>query len=193
MPKVKSATEANTGPAAEIAVLERLSQPAAAWLAGVSPRTLRDHPEIPRHTDGTYDARDVVSFARGPAKLPEMDDDQLEQLLCIAENFNSETIAKNRAAILALVEDLGGDENLALAAVGLALWNELLDAIGTYPEFYEFGPANFRQSAICMTCKRVRNGSRWLDQDPPRGNKPLGAYCPKCRRGIRLRQESTDE
>ena len=193
MSKAKTTTEAARGPAAEIAVLERLSQPAAAWLAGVSPRTLRDHPEIRRAPDGSYDARDVLAFARGPGRLPELNDDQIEKLLTIAERIPTEPIALNRAAIEALVEDIGGDEQMALAAVGLALWHELLDCIGAYPEGYDYGPADFRQAVVCLTCKRLRHGTRWYEADPPRGYSVMGAYCPKCRRGFRLRPESSDQ
>ena len=35
----------------------------AAWLIKSSPRVLRDHPEIPRNPDGTYNARALVDYA----------------------------------------------------------------------------------------------------------------------------------
>ena len=45
--------------AENIEVLKNLDQQSAAYLVGLSPRTLRDHPEIPREQDGSYDARQL--------------------------------------------------------------------------------------------------------------------------------------
>lgn len=39
-----------------------LPQGAAAWLFGVSPRTLRDRSMAPRNADGTYNAQDLVAW-----------------------------------------------------------------------------------------------------------------------------------
>ena len=46
----------------EIKVLGSLSQGAAAWLLGISPRSLRDRNTLPRNPDGTYDAREVLAW-----------------------------------------------------------------------------------------------------------------------------------
>jgi len=57
---------------AEIAILLRLGQRAAAFLLGVSARCLRDHTEIQRDPAGRYDGRSLVKWAerraveRGP-------------------------------------------------------------------------------------------------------------------------------
>lgn len=42
--------------AEQIVVLKSLKQQGAAWLLNVTARTLRDHPEVPRNSDGSYDA-----------------------------------------------------------------------------------------------------------------------------------------
>lgn len=43
-----------------VEAMASLPQGAAAWLVGVSPRTLRDRQVVPRNADGTYNAQDVV-------------------------------------------------------------------------------------------------------------------------------------
>lgn len=45
----------------EIKTLQRMSQRAAAFLVGVSVRTLRKY-DVPRRTDGSYDAREVMRW-----------------------------------------------------------------------------------------------------------------------------------
>ena len=45
----------------EIKTLQRLSQRAAAFLLSVTPRTIRKY-DVPRRTDGSYDARAVMRW-----------------------------------------------------------------------------------------------------------------------------------
>ena len=52
----------------EIKGLQSLSQRAAAWLLGVSPRSLRDYVDLPRNDDGTYNAREVIAWVRSKAR-----------------------------------------------------------------------------------------------------------------------------
>lgn len=55
-----------------------LRQSALAWLLGVSPRALRDIPDCPRNSDGTYDASKVIAWRFGKgATAAEADDDPL--------------------------------------------------------------------------------------------------------------------
>ncbi len=51
--------------ATQVTMMQRLSQAAAGWLAGVSSRTLRDALDLPRGPGGTYDARAVVKWFTG--------------------------------------------------------------------------------------------------------------------------------
>lgn len=48
--------------AQQIVVLKTLRQNAAAYLLGLSPRSVRNHPEIPRGADGRYDAKSLLSY-----------------------------------------------------------------------------------------------------------------------------------
>ena len=50
-----------TSTKAQIATLSKLSQGAAAYLVGLSTRTLRDT-DAPRNPDGTYSARDLLAW-----------------------------------------------------------------------------------------------------------------------------------
>jgi hypothetical protein len=49
--------------AAQIAILGGLSQAAAAWLVGLSCRSLRDNPGVPRAAGGSYDGQALVKWA----------------------------------------------------------------------------------------------------------------------------------
>lgn len=46
--------------AQQVVVLKSLRQSAAAYLLGLSPRSMRNHPEIPRCADGRYDAKTLL-------------------------------------------------------------------------------------------------------------------------------------
>ena len=48
--------------AQQIVVLKSLRQSAAAYLLGLSTRSMRNHSEIPRHANGRYDARALLCF-----------------------------------------------------------------------------------------------------------------------------------
>lgn len=52
----------STSVADQIQKMERLAQGSAAWLFGISPRTLRDRQTAPRNSDGTYDAAALVAW-----------------------------------------------------------------------------------------------------------------------------------
>lgn len=47
-----------------VQMMKKLNQQAAGWLIGVPVRTLRDWPEAPRCSDGTYDAAALVAWNR---------------------------------------------------------------------------------------------------------------------------------
>ncbi len=51
--------------------MRHLTQAATAWLLGVPARSLRDHAEIPREDDRTYDASKVVAWRAGKTLGPE--------------------------------------------------------------------------------------------------------------------------
>jgi hypothetical protein len=58
------------GAKAEIEGLKSLSQTAAAWILGLTPRSIRLHPEIPRQgVEGGYSVRDLVAWAVARAAM----------------------------------------------------------------------------------------------------------------------------
>lgn len=56
--------------AEQIVVLKSLKQQGAAWLLNVTARTLRDHPEVPRNSDGSYDAQGVADIGIADDRAP---------------------------------------------------------------------------------------------------------------------------
>ena len=78
--------------AEQIAVLKRLKQQTAAWLLGMTARTLRDHPEVPRNSDGSYDAWELLSSGLQTTALPEPTPDELEKMWQVAESLASDEL-----------------------------------------------------------------------------------------------------
>jgi hypothetical protein len=187
----QSTDDTTTAPQ-QIAAMQRLSQQSAAWLLECSPRTLRDHPEIPRAADGSYDARELVRHARGAARLPDLDDDRLEAALRIAEGIDADALAVVRNALETLVATIGGDKVAALCAVSLVIWRHHFDAFGRFPTQFEFGPDRMHRAMRCMVCGKVRRGRAWVDGPLPAGDIEVGAYCPEHLHGV-LQRASRDE
>ena len=99
----------------QIEAMKSLTQQAAGWLAGVSPRALRDHPELPRDGAGRYNARDVVEWAAGRVQAAELADEDVERLLLISERLYLDTGGATPAILDALRElrKRHGDAGLA--------------------------------------------------------------------------------
>ncbi len=181
-----------TGPAAEIATLEGLTQQTAAWMLGVTPRSLRDHPEIRRNADGSYDARELIAFARSQGQLPRLTDEQFETALQIADRVPPEVVALIRPAVNQLVREIGGDEAAALAAIGAVLWQDRVEMVATFPEQFTHGPKRFSRVFVCDTCKRYRMGRRWVKGSPPDDLVEIGHTCPQCLSGLGRFREPID-
>ncbi|HLA83270.1 MAG TPA: hypothetical protein VJL29_00635 [Thermoguttaceae bacterium] len=49
--------------------MKRLNQVVSAWMLGITARALRDLPDVPRNRDGSYNARELVKWARSKAVL----------------------------------------------------------------------------------------------------------------------------
>ncbi len=52
----------NLNAAQQVVVLRSLRQIVAAFMLGLSPRSMRNHHEIPRCANGRYDARELLRF-----------------------------------------------------------------------------------------------------------------------------------
>ena len=98
--------------------MQRLTQGAAAWLAGISPRSLRDVPDIPRAADGTYSGQDIVKWAAGRIAPPELNDgEEIERLLLVAERTHyADEEAARRGSFhhLGALQQARGDGGLLL-------------------------------------------------------------------------------
>src|SRR5436190_709192 len=79
---------------AEIAIMQRLHQGAAAWLCGCAPRIFRDK-HAPRNADGSYDARTLAAW------LQESSAPSDDPLLGVGDSPNLE---RYRAAKASLAE-----------------------------------------------------------------------------------------
>lgn len=73
----------NLSVAQQIIVLKNLRQGAAAWLMGLSPRSMRNHREIPRRENGRYDSRKLL-FCRATAASRKHQDKIIEKDLKLA-------------------------------------------------------------------------------------------------------------
>jgi hypothetical protein len=187
--------------------LKHLPQAAAAWLLGVAPRTLRDMPDAPRSPDRTYDARALVRWYlaspdRGPR--PEIDEDDLERLLLIAEQ--TATGPPSDCHIVAIVDTLRKLSETYGAGFGAVLLDVLLRTWGETADVYrgETDPraseaeirravdrevrARVEQQARdqleiivqCEQCRKFRRGRRWTKGNPHPSYEVTFTLCPSC-------------
>jgi hypothetical protein len=91
--------------------LQTLSQTAAGWLVGLSPRTLRDKHDLERNADGTYDARKLLAWAilRQSADpdislLAGGDSPNLERLRKLKADREEIALAKDRNEVISVTQ-----------------------------------------------------------------------------------------
>jgi len=80
----------------QIEAMQHLGQAAAAWLAGVSPRSLRDS-ACPRNADGTYDGHAVAEWSRNESS-------DADPMLAGGDSPNLERYRAARAALAEMDE-----------------------------------------------------------------------------------------
>ena len=85
-------------------------------MAGISPRSLRDVPDIPRAADGTYSGQDIVKWAAGRIAPPELNDEEIERLLLVAErtHYADEEALDAVLSIIGALQQARGDGGLLL-------------------------------------------------------------------------------
>lgn len=185
-------------PTEERAIMQRLSQQSAAWVAGVAVRTLRDRTDAPRAHDGSYDAADIVKWSRSCIDSADLDDADIERMLVIVDDLHPR-------GYVAAVETLR-DILLRYGAAGLSRFAELLleewgatvDESGdTFQpltadniakraleerERLEESAARdrFEVAVVCDECGKLRRGRRWIKSSPPAGFVVDQILCPKC-------------
>ena len=77
-----------------VETLRRLPQAPAAWLLGLTGRTLRDNASAPRNPDGTYNAQALVAWYRDRQPRAQPDDADFEHALVVAEDVRSDDVAR---------------------------------------------------------------------------------------------------
>ena len=185
--------------AENIEVLKNLDQQSAAYLVGLSPRTLRDHPEIPRAPDGSYDARQLVEWDKTRLEVAEIDDALWERILML---IDQRLIREPFSTPFGILNDL----NIKYGDAGLvAFGRELLRQYrGMYEAFEDDcdlptsedidrerqrAVKALRESVsedrleivlVCQWCKAWRQGRTWYSGEPPYP-KVLHACCPDCK------------
>lgn len=179
----------------QVKALESLSQPAAAWLLGCTARHLRDQTSAPRNDDGTYDAQKLVEWSAGRARAPELDDEEYETALVIADRLCVGDSYTGVVTWLRGLREKYGDAGL-IAFVDLLMneWAELAVG-GRFPTTADLERAaeearqglirahnevNLRFAYVCEKCKRLRRGRRWIQSKPPEGHVVIGDSCPAC-------------
>jgi len=183
----------------QISMMEHLKQKPAAWLAGISPRSLRDALSVRRNADGTYDARFILQWAA--ARVPEqanLSDVDLERLLVLAAMISVRT-DQQQAAAVELLDGLrakyGDGALVCFVDLLMEEWRagvELEDNLAVDPEYERRQAEHARRMEeeqqavdelrICVQCDcgRVRRGRRWVQAVPPAGHKVIVDICPSC-------------
>ena len=178
--------------------LKRLKQAAAAHLLGVGARSLRDRHGVPRNSDGSYDARELVRYATRSIEPRKLSDDLEERLLKLEDIFVEEY-----EGLLRLFQDFDsefGDAGLALIARKLmAVFEEAC----SYPandaclsnndhelltwarekrreERRRRSMARLEYRVVCEGCEKVRFGPRWREEKLAANVATLLSLCPKC-------------
>ncbi len=185
--------------AEQIAVLRSLNQQAAAFLLGVSARTLRDHPDAPRGEGGQYDARTLLSSGILQRDAPDFSVDELETSLLIAEAVHYE-ITPQMLRFLRGIKDRHGDAGLS-AVLGILIehWCELVDQNEREPSDVEVREKleaeiderlqraqrerltrQFKLAVRCEYCKKLRRGREWVKARTPIGFIEVMNVCPSC-------------
>ncbi len=192
----------------EVEMLKNLSQQAAAWALGVTARTLRDHPEIPRTAEGGYDVRDLAKWAvqHGPRDEITFDDERYEHILTLAEAMLRD-LGPHLWQLVALLDNLEDDygPNGVLSALSLMrdAWGQILgpelEAMRDVPvsmeDIIEMGRAELRHRQAsqahdllrivtrCQECGTVRRGRRWVkDAKTSALWVDMLTLCPECDR-----------
>ena len=106
----------------QVETMEHLSQASAAWLCGLSPRTLRDAADLQRAADGSYSGRDVLAWFAGRIGRPELTDDEWERLTIVAELITPE----RDAYLCAMMDAIDGLREAHGEAVLLTLLDQVL-------------------------------------------------------------------
>lgn len=187
--------------AEQIIVLKSLKQQSAAWLLNLTARSLRDHVEVPRHADGHYDARELLTSGLQTTALPEPTPDELEKLWQVAESLAwDDLIPASLCLLKSLQERHGTVAGLALFAQAmLEVWAEQHERDEPEPTESEFRSKaekrfeeelqrhrnhqlrqQLRVITVCGECKRIRRGRQWVKGHISADSLASESMCPGC-------------
>lgn len=211
------ATLAGLSGAEQIVVLKSLKQQGAAWLLNVTARTLRDHPEVPRNSDGSYDARALLTSGLQTTALPEVHPDEVEKILQIGEWLGMASTLDSDGCLLTVISlakslaERHGNAGLAMfASILLESWQDVTTGWGREPTETELREKlesefrdrldreqqarlrrQFRVTFVCERCNRFRRGREWNKGRVPMGHVKLETICPTCM--TKPRHKNADE
>ena len=190
----------------QVQVLKNLKQQAAAHVLGISPRSLRDRPEIPRDDDGCFDIHDLLRHAPKEILRPDMADRDLERILVVVEILYGVVSEAEATGVYSLF----GDLRARYGDAGLVVFAERLEAaIKGLHDLYPFVDSPFTEAdeqralanavkaareadshsratsllhytSQCDKCKRYRRGDKWVKEAPPADYIVSHGACPKC-------------
>jgi hypothetical protein len=184
----------------QVEVMKKLTQASAAWLAGISPRSLRDAADLVRAPNGTYSGRDVVAWCAKRVPLPKLDDNELEKILVLTDQISCDEQAID--AMLRTIDELKAvhGEHVLMILFGAVVdrWREqarLFRELETDEETRrqaeelhrksradESAKKSLRIVTVCETCKKIRTGKQWKKGEPPPGFAVTYDLCPECER-----------
>jgi len=180
--------------------MEKLLQSPAAWLAGISPRALRDAIGLERNEDGTYNAQAIMEWAsRRVGEHVALPDAAHEQLLVLSGALHLQCDSQQAAALKVLEELRSRHGDGALVCFVDLLMQEWRTAV-EFEDDFAVDPEAERQAAEyarqvaedreaeselrivyqCDSCGRVRRGRKWVMSNAPPKHKVIGDTCPKC-------------
>ncbi|MEM9366378.1 MAG: hypothetical protein AAGD07_10300 [Planctomycetota bacterium] len=180
--------------------LQKLKQADAARLMGVSARTLRDMGEVPRNEDGTYDAIELMAWARGRATLPsDIPPGDLERVLLVSDRvwLNCDSMLAAAVTTLTELRQKHGNAICEIFANNLLQrWQgvvELEEQLEQDPTFQrrerereqerrrvEDAERDLRITLVCGECGKKRRGLTWGHFKTPKEHVEEEGCCPGC-------------
>jgi len=181
----------------EIAIMEQLSQQAAAWLIGITPRALRDQ-DAPRRPDGCYDARSLTEWATSRITQVKLTDGELEKLLTVVDSMSGlltpamlsdldELHSKHGvsgwlAFLVTFIEESKADIARYPDATRPKAQEDIDLAVAECHERMENSIASdaLKVATVCEDCGKLRRGRKWVVEDPPADHCVAEWVCPRC-------------
>ena len=182
-------------------VLTALSQQPAAFMLGLSPRTLRDS-DAPRTDSGNYDGRELVKWATGRIKRPDLADEHIERIMVAVDEVIGDLFGY--AGLLSTLNELqneygdGGPlafvEHLVVAlraevehhpvAAKPLTAGGLAGLVEAAQRQHDAAAARtlLRLAVVCEDCGKLRRGRSWVAETPPAGFDIRKDLCPACER-----------